>query len=330
MRRARSWLPQEPSDPVIDLDAISRAHSRIRAHIHHTPVLSSASLSEIVGAELLFKCENLQRCGAFKARGALNAVLSLADAEACRGVATHSSGNHGAALAMAAQVRGIAAHVVMPSDAPAVKKAAVEGYGGRVVECEPSLDARRDGLDVVVAETQAIFVPPYDDDRIIAGQGTAAVELLDDAGPLDQMWMPVGGGGLAAGSAVVAAASGVHVIAGEPANADDAYRSMASGRIEPVAPTVTMADGLRTGLGERNFEILQRCGVEVALASETGIQQAMRLVWEQLKVIIELSSAVPLAAMLENPGRARGRVGVILTGGNVDLDRFFGKAARAT
>jgi threonine dehydratase len=182
----------------------------------------------------------------------------------------------------------------------------------------------------VIEETGAVFIPPYDDDRIIAGQGTAAVELFEEEGDLDQVWMPVGGGGLAAGSAVVAAAGGVHVIAGEPVNADDAYRSMARGRIEPVAPTVTLADGLRTGLGERNFEILKRHGVEVALASEAGIKQAMRLIWERLKVVVEPSSAVPLAAMLENPGKARGRVGVILTGGNVDLDGFFDAMGGAT
>lgn len=308
---------------MIDLDAINDAHVRIRDYIHRTPILTSASLNTIVGAQLYFKCENFQRCGAFKARGALNAVLSLSDDQTSRGVATHSSGNHGAALAMAARVRSIEAYIVMPRGAPAVKKAAVQGYGGIVVECEPTLAAREEGLQAAIERTGAVFVPPYDDDRIIAGQGTAAVELLEDVAGLDQIWMPVGGGGLAAGSAVAASAGRARVIAAEPANADDAHRSMASGRIEPVAPDVTIADGLRTGLGVRNFEVLRRHGAEVVLASEDGIKRAMRLLWERLKVVIEPSSAVPLAAMLENPGRAAGRVGVILTGGNVDLDAFF-------
>lgn len=308
---------------MVTLEDIRRAHARIGDHIHRTPVLTSVSLDGIVGVELFFKCENFQRCGAFKARGALNAVLSLTHDEAKRGVATHSSGNHGAALALAARARHIPAYVVMPRGAPSVKKAAIEGYGGKVIECEPTLAAREEGLAAVVAETHATFVPPYDDDRIIAGQGTAAVELLDDVDAVEQLWVPVGGGGLAAGCAVVAHEAGVKTFACEPANADDAYRSMASGHIEPVAPTVTVADGLRTALGERNFEMLKAYDVEVVLASESGILRAMRLLWERLKVVVEPSAAVPLAAMMENPGKGVGRVGVVLTGGNVDLDAYF-------
>lgn len=309
---------------MLTVEDMRAAHERIRRHIHRTPIFSSRAIDELVGASVVFKCENLQRGGAFKMRGALNAVLSLTDAEAAAGVATHSSGNHGAALAIAAGIRGIPAYIVVPTNAPRVKRAAIAGYGATIIDCEPTVAAREAMLADVVAGTGAHFVPPYDDPRIVAGAGTAALELLEEAPDLQQIWIPVGGGGLASGTAIVARDTGVTVIAAEPAAADDAYRSLASGRIEPMPNPQTIADGLRTPLGKLNFDILSSAGVTVARASEAAIIGATRLFFERMKLVVEPSGAVPLAALLEAPKAAKAkRIGAIISGGNVDLDALL-------
>ncbi|MBI5488841.1 MAG: pyridoxal-phosphate dependent enzyme [Deltaproteobacteria bacterium] len=316
-----------------DLRAIREAAARIAPWIHRTPVMTCAALDERAGARLFFKCENLQRVGAFKMRGASNAVFSLSDEEVRNGVATHSSGNHAQALARAARNRGVAAHIVMPDNAPAVKRAAVAGYGGRIVPCAPTLAARESTLWEVVAQTGAAFVHPYDDHRIIAGQGTAALELLEEIPDLDAVVAPVGGGGLASGTALAVhgLAPRVRVVAAEPRNADDAFRSLREGRIVPSEDPRTVADGLRTSLGVRNFAILREHLDRVILASEEAIVAAMRLLWERAKLVVEPSGAVPLAALLEDAGELRARrIGVILSGGNVDLDRLPWGPAPAT
>ena len=305
-----------------DLDAIRQAHQRIKPHIHRTPVLKSAAVDDICGAEVLFKCENLQKVGAFKARGACNAVFSLDEETSSRGVVTHSSGNHAAALAYAASLRGIPAYIVMPSNAPSVKKAAVKGYGGIITECEPTLADREITAGRVIEETGAELVHPFDDYRIIAAQATAAIELVEETGNLDFILAPVGGGGLVSGTALA-----VHyldlpsrVIACEPANADDAYRSFHEGCIVPMENPTTIADGLRTQLSEKTFDIIRNFVDDILLISEEEIVEAMRMVWERMKIIIEPSSAVPVAAVQFSKINARGkRVGVILSGGNVDL-----------
>ena len=308
-----------------DIDDLRAAETRIAAHTHRTPVLTSRTLDARFGAELYFKCENFQRAGAFKFRGACNAVLAATYDEVCNGVATHSSGNHAQALSLAAQIRDVPATIVMPSDAAQVKQRAVAGYGARVVLCEPTLASRETTLEAVVRETGAHVVHPYDNPYVISGQGTAALELLEEVGPLDTIVTPVGGGGLLAGTAVAASATAepVQVIGAEPETADDAYRSVAAGYIIPVEQTRTIADGLRTSLGERNFALMQRHGVRICTVSETGIAAAMRLVWERMKIVIEPSSAVTLAALMEKrddiPGQ---KIGLIFTGGNVDLDRL--------
>ncbi|GIX48902.1 MAG: serine/threonine dehydratase [Candidatus Tectimicrobiota bacterium] len=304
---------------------VERAAARIGPFAHRTPVWTCASLDRLSGARLFFKCENLQKAGAFKFRGACNAVMALPEAEARRGVATHSSGNHAAALALAARLRGIAAHVVMPASAPAVKKAAVAAYGGRIVFCAPTLEAREETLARVVAETGATFVHPYNDPLVIAGQGTAALELCQEVPHLDAVLVPVGGGGLASGTALAVAAVSpqTQVIGVEPATADDACRALQAGKLLPAGNPRTVADGLRTALGELTFALLRQHAVAVVTVSEAAIVDAMRHVWERLKLIIEPSAAVAVAALLAGavylPGR---RVGVILSGGNVDLDRL--------
>jgi threonine dehydratase len=302
---------------------ILAARDRIRPYAHRTPVLTCATLDAMTGARLHFKCENLQKVGAFKLRGATNAVFSLPDVEACRGVATHSSGNHAAALALAARLRGIPAHVVMPRTSRTVKKAAVAGYGATIVECEPTLAAREETLARVVAATGATFIHPYNDARVIAGQGTAALELIERVPSLDVVLVPVGGGGLLSGTAlaVSAASPGTRVIGAEPAGADDASRSLAAGRIVPSVDPRTMADGLLTSLGELTFAVISRHVEAILTVSEEAIVAAMRLLFERMKLVIEPSSAVPLAALLEHPERfAGGSVGIIVSGGNVDLD----------
>jgi threonine dehydratase/serine racemase len=300
-------------------DVRAAAH-RIAKHARRTPVVTSAGLDAIAGARLFFKCENLQRVGAFKFRGACNAVMSLSDDEAARGVATHSSGNHAAALALAARIRGIEAHVVMPRTAPAVKRAAVESYGARIVECEPTLASRQTTLLLVVERTGAAIVHPYDDARVIAGQGTAALELLEEAPDLDAVVAPIGGGGLVSGTAltVEAISPSTRVYAAEPAAADDAARSIAAGHIVPSNDPVTIADGLRTSLCERTFAIVRDKVAEIVTVEEDAIADAMRLFMERAKLVIEPSSAVPVAAVLAKR-IAGARIGVILSGGNVDL-----------
>lgn len=290
------------------------AARRIDGQVHQTPVLTSRTINAMLGIDAYFKCENLQRSGAFKLRGAANAVRSLP--ATVKRVATHSSGNHGAALALAAAEAGLSASIVVPSDAKASKRAAIERYGGTLVECAPTLADRQTTLEQVVVKTGATFIPPYDDPRIIAGAGTAALELLQQVPRLDQLWVPVGGGGLAAGT-VLAAGSTTQVVLAEPALARDAEDSLASGTLMNAMPPRTIADGLRTALGTLNFEILKRAGVPVHLASEAAIERWTGLVAKIMKVVIEPSAAVTLAAMEENRHAANGRVGVILSGGNL-------------
>ena len=301
---------------------IEEAAERIRGRVHRTPVLTSQSLNRLVGATLFFKCENLQRTGAFKARGATNAVLCLDDDRASRGVATHSSGNHAAALALAARERGIRAYVVMPENAPEIKRMAVESYGAIIFPCKPTLQAREAGLAAVVAETGASFIAPFNAPNVIAGQGTAALELLFEVPDLDVVITPVGGGGLLGGTAIATRSLSPRsrVLGAEPALADDARRSLAAGRIIPSDYPSTIADGLRTSLGELTFAILQEQVDDIITADEDGIVHAMRLIWERMKIVVEPSAAVPLAAILAKPPSLTGmRIGVILSGGNVDL-----------
>lgn len=303
-------------------EQICEAARRIRPYVHRTPVLTCATLDHQVRAELYFKCENFQRAGTFKARGACNAVFSLSAEEAQRGVATHSSGNHGAALALMAQLRSIPAIVVMPDNAPQVKRNAVAGYGARIVCSASTPLARETRLAEVVAETGATFVHPSNDPLVIAGQGTATLELLDDVPALDVVMAPVGGGGLLSGTALAAAGRSprMRVIGAEPAAADDAYRSLQAGHILPAGNPQTIADGLRTSLGDVTFPLIQQHVERIVLVSEEAIVRAMYLVWERMKIIIEPSSAVPVAALLEHPGDFAGqRIGVILSGGNLDL-----------
>jgi len=307
------------------LDTIRQAAQRIAPYVHRTPVLTCAGLDHLLGARLYFKCENLQKVGAFKFRGACNAVFLLSDEEASRGVATHSSGNYAAALALAAQKRGIAAYIVMPNNAPAVKKAAVAGYGGQIIYCEPTLEARETTLAQVVERTGATFLHPYNDYRVIAGQGTAALELVEDVPELDSVMAPVGGGGLISGTALAVHGMAPHiaVIAGEPDGADDAYRSLQAGHIIPSVNPRTIADGLLTSLGSLTFPIIQDHVSQIVTVSEQAITTAMRHVWERMKLIIEPSAAVPVGVLLEKKVDLSGkRVGIILSGGNVDLERL--------
>lgn len=308
---------------TLTLADIRAAHARIADKIHRTPVLTSATLDALCGAQLFFKCENFQKIGAFKARGATNAVFALTEAEAANGVATHSSGNHAAALARAARLRGIPAHIVMPSNAPKTKIESVRRNGGIIVFCEPTLVAREAACAKIIAETGARLVHPFDDYAVMAGQGTATLELLEQAPDLDLIIVPVGGGGLLCGTAVAAkgARPGIRVIAAEPAGADDAARSVAAGRLIPLEQAATIADGLRTSLSARTFPLIQQQVDGIVTVSEESIVAAMRRIWEVLKIIIEPSCAVPYAAVMDEKIDVSGkRVGIILTGGNVDLD----------
>jgi threonine dehydratase len=307
----------------IDLTAILSAHERIRSHVHRTLVLTSSRLDEASGASLFFKCENFQKIGAFKARGATNAVFSLDDATARRGVVTHSSGNHGAAVARAAKLRGIPAHIVMPSNSAKVKIRAVEGYGAHVVFCEPKEEARDAVCADVIGKTGATLIHSFENPDVIAGQGTAALELLEEVRDLDLVMCPIGGGGLLAGTAVAAKSirPNIKVIAAEPRNADDAAQSFRAGRVIHAEKKFTIADGLRTNVGEPNFEIIKRYVDDIVTVSEETIISAMRTIWETMKIVVEPSAAVPFAAIQERKVDVAGkRVGVILTGGNVDLD----------
>jgi threonine dehydratase len=307
----------------IDLPAILAAHERIRPHVHRTLVLTSSRLDEANGAALFFKCENFQKIGAFKARGATNAVFSLDDATARRGVATHSSGNHGAAVARAAKLRGIPAHIVMPSNSAKVKIHAVEGYGAQVVLCEPTEEAREARCADVIANTGATLIHSFENPDVIAGQGTAALELLDDVPDLDLVMCPIGGGGLLAGTAVAAKSMrpNITVVAAEPENADDAAQSFRAGRVIHAQKKFTIADGLRTNVGEPNFAIIRRYVDDIETVSEEAIISAMRTIWETMKILVEPSAAVPYAAIQQRKIDIAGkRIGIILTGGNVDLD----------
>ncbi len=307
------------------LPDIFAAAERIRPYIHRTAVLTNQSLDEKVQARVFLKCENLQKVGAFKFRGACNAVFALSDEEAARGVSTHSSGNHAQALALAARLRGIPAYIVMPDNASAVKKAAVAGYGGQITFCEPTLEAREATLARVVERTGATVVHPYNDERVIAGQGTAALELLEEIPDLDVIITPVGGGGLLSGTAIAAKGikSGIRVIAGEPELADDAYRSLQAGEILPSIKPKTIADGLLTSLGTWTFPVIQQCVEQIVTVSERGIIDSMKFVWERLKIVIEPSAAVAVGVLWERKIDLTGlRVGVILSGGNVDLEKL--------
>ena len=303
-------------------DDIMATREAIRKMIHHTPVMRSESLNRISGADLFFKCENFQKIGAFKMRGASSAALRLTAAEREKGLATHSSGNHAQAVARAAQILGIPAYIVMPADAPSIKKAATEGYGARIVFCSPTIEARERTLRELVRETGATFIHPYNDFNVIAGQATAALELFEDAGRPDIVMAPIGGGGLMSGTALSTRyfAPGTTVVGSEPAAVDDAFRSFHSGRIETNTSINTIADGLRTTLGPITFDIIRRHVDDILTVSEEAIVEAMRLIWERMKIVIEPSCAVPFAAILQNKDRFAGKkVGVILTGGNVDL-----------
>jgi threonine dehydratase len=307
----------------LKLDTIRAAHQRIRPYIHRTPILTNSWLNDACGASLFFKCENFQKVGAFKARGATNAVFALDDETARRGVATHSSGNHGAAVARAAKLRGIPAHIVMPSNSAKVKIRAVEGYSAQVVFCEPTEESREIKCAEVINQTGAMLIHSFENEHVIAGQGTAAMELLEDITDLDVIMCPVGGGGLLSGTAIASKSMRpqIKVIAVEPENADDAAQSFRAGRRLVTEKTFTVADGLRTNIGEPNFAIIQQYVDDIVTVSEEAIVSAMRTIWETMKIVIEPSAAVPYAAIAERiVDVERKRVGIILTGGNVDLD----------
>ncbi|MBT8221808.1 MAG: pyridoxal-phosphate dependent enzyme [Eudoraea sp.] len=295
---------------------------RITPYIHRTAVLTSRLINEIAGAEVFFKCENFQRMGAYKIRGATNAILQLTDEQKKRGVVTHSSGNFAQALALAAQSLGVEAHIVMPSNAPRVKMEGVKAYGGKIVLCEPTLEAREGAADRIAEETGATFMHPSNDPEVILGQGTAALELLEDYPDLDYIFAPIGGGGLIAGTALAAHYFGNNckVMGGEPFEVDDAYRSFHSGVIETNVTTNTIADGLKTVLGNNTFPIIRKYVHEIIRVTEDEIIAAMKLVWERMKIVVESSSAVALAALLRESQRFQGKkVGIIISGGNVDL-----------
>jgi threonine dehydratase len=309
----------------VTLEDILTAARRIQPYIHRTPILTSESLNAQVGAQVFLKCENMQKVGAFKFRGACNAVFALEEEKAGRGVCTHSSGNHAQALALAAKMRGIPAYIVMPENAPSVKKNAVAGYGGQITFCAPTLEAREATLRRVYERTGANVVHPYNDERVIAGQGTAALELLEDAPDLDVMIAPVGGGGLLSGTAIAATERkpGIRVIAGEPELADDAYRSIQAGTIVPSVKPQTIADGLLTSLGTLTFPVVQQRVEQIVTVSEQGIIDAMRFIWERAKIVIEPSAAVAVGVLWEKKIDLTGlRIGLILSGGNVDLQKL--------
>ena len=304
---------------------LTEARARIERYAHRTPVLTSAHFDHLTGAELFFKCENFQKVGAFKFRGACNAVFSLSSEELERGVVAHSSGNHAQALALAARLRGTRATIVMPENATAIKVAAVRDYGAEVVLCQPTQESREGETARIVETTGASLIHPFNDSRIVAGQSTAAQELLEEVADLEVILAPVGGGGLLSGCALAAHhySPATRVVGTEPAAADDAARSLAAGRILPAVPPATIADGLLTSLGELTFAIIRDHVERIVTVDEAAIVEAMRAVWERMKILIEPSSAVPVAALLDGDLEVRGqRVGVILSGGNVDLDRL--------
>lgn len=303
-----------------DLEA---AHLRIRSYINRTPVMHSSVIDALAGCRIFFKCENFQKIGAFKARGAMNAALCLTAVERSKGLATHSSGNHAQALARAANLLNVPAYIVMPSTAPEIKKRGVKSFGGEIFECEPTLQARETTLAVVLQKTGAAEIHPFNNYDVIAGQATAAKELIEDTEPLDFILAPVGGGGLLSGTVLAANyfSANTRVIAGEPEGADDTFRSLQSGKIEP-SQAASIADGLLTSLGDKTFPIIREYVQEVITVSDREIIQAMRMVWEQMKIIIEPSCAVPVASLLKRKEKFSGKkVGIILSGGNVDLER---------
>jgi threonine dehydratase len=309
---------------MITKEDILKAAERIASYIHVTPVLTSEAINTISGCTIFFKCENFQKVGAFKSRGAMNAALSLTKDQLAKGLATHSSGNHAQALARAGKILGTKSYIVMPSSAPEIKKKGVIGYGGEIFECEPNLAARESTLAEVVAKTGATEIHPFDNDAVITGQATAAKELIDQPGPLDFIVAPVGGGGLLSGTCLTAKyfSPSTKVIAGEPTGADDTFRSMQSGKIE-LSQANTIADGLLTSLAPRTFSIIKENVERVITVNDQEIIAAMRLVWERMKIIIEPSCAVPLAAVLKEKEYFKSkRVGIILSGGNVDLDKL--------
>ncbi|MEM6739142.1 MAG: beta-hydroxyaspartate dehydratase BhcB [Pseudomonadota bacterium] len=306
-------------------DDVVAAHERIAPYIHRTPVLTSTFFNEMTGAELFFKCENFQKAGAFKVRGASNAVFGLADEMAQKGVATHSSGNHALSLSYAAGRRGIPCHVVMPRTAPEAKKAAVRGYGGIITECEPSTTSREAVFAEVQAETGAEFVHPYNDPRVVAGQGTCSRELMEQVDGLDAVIAPIGGGGMVSGTCLTLSntAPGVEIYAAEPEQADDAYRSFKAGHIIADDAPQTIADGLKVPLKDLTWHFVSNHVTDILTASEQEIVDAMKITWQRMKIVMEPSCAVPLATIFKYPEVFRGRrVGVIVTGGNVDLDKL--------
>jgi threonine dehydratase len=314
------FLSNEPTK-----EDILEAHERIKNQVKQTPVFTSSSINKLTGCELFFKCENFQKVGAFKFRGASNSVLSLDNNELQNGVATHSSGNHAAALALAAKMKNIPAYIVMPHTAPAIKKKAVEGYGAKIIFCEPTLQSREETLKNIVDETGAVFVHPYDNYSVIAGQATCAKEIVEEIRDLDFVFSPVGGGGLLSGTCLSAKhfSQQTKVIGAEPKSADDAFRSIRDGIIYPSVNPQTICDGLLTNLSERTFGIIKNNVNEIITVEESAIIEAMKIIWERMKTIIESSSAVVLAAILENKEKFSGkRIALILSGGNVDLNKL--------
>ncbi|MBF9051359.1 pyridoxal-phosphate dependent enzyme [Roseobacter sp. HKCCD9010] len=313
------------TDQLPRFEDVVAAHKRIAPYIHRTPVLTSSYFNELTGAELFFKCENFQKAGAFKVRGASNAVFGLDEDQAAKGVATHSSGNHALSLSYAAGRRGIPCHVVMPRTAPEAKKAAVRGYGGIITECEPSTSSREEVFAKVHAETGADFVHPYNDPRVIAGQGTCSRELVEQVTDLDAVIAPIGGGGMISGCCLTLSniAPTIEIYAAEPEQADDAYRSFKAGHIIADDAPATIADGLKVPLKENTWHFVSNHVTDILTASEQEIIDAMKLTWQRMKIVMEPSCAVPLATILKNPEVFRGkRVGVIITGGNVDMDKL--------
>lgn len=310
---------------MITKDAIEKAHEKIKTFIHETPVLTNSSINEMAGAELFFKCENFQKIGAFKIRGGMNAALSLSLEQIKKGLATHSSGNHAQAIAFAAKTLGTKAFIVMPENSPSVKVNAVKGYGAEVIFCAPNQAAREEALNKIVAETGAEFIHPYDDDRVITGQATCVKELIATVPELEIVFTPVGGGGLLSGTALGAHyfKPSIKVYAGEPEGAADAILSFKSGKLEKAPYVNTIADGLLTTLSERTLSIIREYITDIFLVSEDEIKAALRLVYERMKIVVEPSCVVPLAAVLKHKDLFKGKkIGIILTGGNVDLKKF--------
>ncbi len=307
------------------IEDVIKASERIKPYIKNTPVLTSKSINDISGCEIFFKCENFQKVGAFKFRGATNAVFSLTNEEASKGVATHSSGNHAQALALAAQIRGISATIVMPNNSTKVKIEAVKGYGAEVIFCEPNLEARESTLQQVLEEKMSVFIHPYDNYNVIAGAGTSAKELVEEIPNLDYFITPVGGGGLLSGSSisVKSLSPKTKIVASEPEGADDAFRSMQSGKIIPSVHPNTICDGLLTSLSDRTFKIISQNVSNIITVSDEDTVRAMKLIWERMKIIVEPSSATALGILLGSKIKLKNkRIGIILSGGNVDLTKL--------